>query len=302
MNQYIQRPVVEAVKISDHGKAAIIAELHEAIKIIDIENLTTNELNEARSKHQFVGRLIGLYLNDADRSCQRNPLDSFAPRQQPFGSDIPLQFRNPMYPVGYFEPQMQTLHPQQFGGMTHQPINPGSRMNDFNPSNPMNGTVMQNFMGQQNNPLASISPFGTQRPRDQLQWLEFNDTLLFSTEVRPSLDGTTLVVLFAERPAPGQNPLVILELTPRSCTCKAFNGLEVLTEDRLDMTSIRNTLNEFIECYIHGDKSFPHFSPTSAPLWNIVKTENPKVYNEWTIQNIMGEKISYIDLTAKQQA
>ena len=288
MIQHLQ-PTAESVKISDQGKAAIIAELHEVIKIIDIENLTTIELNEARCKHQFVGRLIGLYLNDAVRICQPNPRDIFAPQQQPGMVNPPLQFQNPMYPTGYSDPRLQSMYPQQHLGQSfdglHQPMYP---------SNLMNGTVMQNFMGQHNNSLNQTPAFGDRRPRNQIQWAEFSDTLLFAFEVRPIVNGEVLVILFSKRPTDGSEPLIYLEVDASSHECKVFNGFEVVKANRLDMVPINDALKKLVNDYICGDKPVPLLSPTSAPFWHTIKEGNPAGYAEWCIVNVNGVKIGHI--------
>ena len=296
MIQHLQ-PTAEPVKISDQGKAVIIAELQEVIKIIDIENLTTIELNEAWCKHQFVGRLIDLYLNDAVRICQLNPRDTFDPRQQPGMVNTPLQFQNPMYPIGYPDQRMQSIYPQQYLGQNFNEL-----QQPVNPSNLMNGTVMQNFMGQHNNSLNQTPAFGDYRPINQIQWAEFSDTLLFAFEVRPAVNGKVLVILFSKRPADGIEPSIYLEVDAISHECRVFNGFEVVKTNRLDMATINKALKKLVNDYICGDKPTPMLSPTSAPLWHTIKEGNPAGYGEWCIVNINCVKIGHITFPAKQQA
>ena len=52
MQQYNQ--MSQPVAISDQAKEAIIAEMHEAIKILSLDHATTVELEKASTKTRFV--------------------------------------------------------------------------------------------------------------------------------------------------------------------------------------------------------------------------------------------------------
>lgn len=285
----------QPVAISDQAKEAIIAEMHEAIKILSLDHATTVELEKASTKTRFVSRLINLYLDDA--------LGEIRPRQPMYGQDTFRQW----YPQGY----------NPMSGMPFQ-----NQQSIFDPLSPLQGAFnasmggqgafgggqpnpMNNFMGNQQNPLNQDPNFNARRPMQQVQWVDFSDTVAFSSEIRPvkgvSAGIHTLVIKFAEKPPVGGIPLLIAEVDMYARSCTVINGPEVLTIERVKLDNIREMLKELLNDYIIGDKAFPHYSPQSVHLWNAVKAQEPNHYKEWNILNINGEQIGHLNLVDDQQ-
>lgn len=291
MQQFNQ--MSQPVAISDQAKEAIIAEMQEAIKILSLDHATTAELEKASTKTRFVSRLINLYLDDA--------LGEIRFRQPMYGHDAP-----------FHQPYQQGYNPMS--GMPYQSI--------FDPLSPLQGAFnasacgqgafgggqphpMNNFMGNQQQPLNQDPNYAARRPMQQVQWANFSDEVLFSSEVRPVKgvnDGIhTLVIKFAEIPPVGGIPLLIAEVDMYARTCTVINGPEVLTIERVKLDNIRDMLKVLLNDYIIGDKGFPHYSPHSVHLWNAVKAQEPNHYKEWNILNINGDQIGHLNLVDDQQ-
>ncbi len=286
----------QPVAISDQAKEAIIAEMQEAINILSLDHATTAELEKASTKTRFVSRLINLYLDDA------------------LGE---IRFRQPMY--GQDQPFRQ-WYPQGYNPMSGMPFQ--NQQSIFDPLSPLQGAFnasacgqgafgsgqpnpMNNFMGNQQHPANQDPNFSARRPMQQVQWVDFSDTVAFSSEIRPvkgvSAGIHTLVIKFAEKPPVGGIPLLIAEVDMYARSCTVINGPEVLTIERVKLDNIREMLKELLNDYIIGDKAFPHYSSQSVQLWNAVKAQESNHYKEWKILNINGEQIGHLNLVDDQQ-
>ena len=300
MLQYNQ--MSQPVAISDQAKEAIIAEMHEAIKILSLDHATTVELEKASTKTRFVSRLINLYLDDA------------------FGE---IRFRQPMY--GQDQPFRQ-WYPQGYNPMSGMPFQ--NQQSIFDPLSPLQGAFnasacgqgafgggqpnpMNNFMGNQQQPLNQDPNYNARRPMQQqrtsqlVRWADFGaDKLIYSTVVPvPNVapGARTLIIRIADKPAPGAQLTPAAELDMYALTIRIFNHDEVLTADRLRVDAIKGMLEELTYEYIIGDKPFPHFSNEGMLLWNAVKQQPDQYYN-WKVLNNRGEELTTIQLDHKDEA
>ena len=99
-----QQQQQDPVTITEQGKNAIIAEMQEAIKLLDKPAATTDDLIAAIDKSRFVRNLMNLYLRDAFGA--------------PTSADL-FEQSNPMGPFGSIYPQsMQPQDPGQQMGRT----------------------------------------------------------------------------------------------------------------------------------------------------------------------------------------
>ena len=273
MQQYNQ--MSQPVAISDQAKEAIIAEMHEAIKILSLDHATTVELEKASTKTRFVSRLINLYLDDAFGEIRL--------RQPMYGHDQP----NPMGPFGGIYPQpMQPQYPGQrmpFGGM-------GMGYN-VDPLHQMYNNVMGGQTYQ--------APPQQQRtaPQPQIRWADFGTDKLMCSSVAPVANVEpgvhTLIVRIADKPGLDGHVVPSLELDMYARTVRVHHNGEVLTADRLRIDGIRSVLAELVTDYIVGDKAFPHYSSEGVTLWNAVK-QKPDQYNSWKVLNVRGEELAEI--------
>ena len=273
-----QRP--EAIAISEQGKNAIIAEMQEAIKLLNKPSITTDDLLASVDKTRFVRNLMNLYLRDA--------FDA------PLSTDF-FEQPNPMGPFGGIYPQpMQPQYPGQrmpFGGMgMGYNVDPLQQM--YN--NVMGGQTYQAPPHQQRT-----------APQPQTRWADFGaDKLIYSTVVPvPNVARGlhTLIIRIADKPGPDGHVVPSLELDMYARTIRIFNHDEVLTADRLRVDGIKGMLEELTYEYIIGDKPFPHFSNEGMLLWNAVKQQPDQYYN-WKVLNNRGEELTTIQLDHKDEA
>ena len=330
MQQYNQ--MSQPVAISDQAKEAIIAEMHEAIKILSLDHATTVELEKASTKTRFVSRLINLYLDDAFGEIRL--LQPMYGHDQPFRQMYPQGY-NPMSGMPYqsiFDP----LSPLQgafnasacgqgaFGGGQPNPMNNfmGNQQQPLNqdPGQQMGGMMFNGMgMGYQRPPVdpmqhAYNNIYGgqtyqsrqqQQRTSQQVRWADFGaDKLIYSTvvpvpNVAPGVH--TLIIRIADKPAPGAQLTPAAELDMYARTIRIFNHDEVLTADRLRIDGIKGMLEELTYEYIIGDKPFPHFSNEGMLLWNAVKQQPDQYYN-WKVLNNRGEELTTIQLDHKDEA
>lgn len=265
-----QRP--EAIAISEQGKNAIIAEMQEAIKLLDKPSITTDDLLASVDKTRFVRNLMNLYLRDA--------FDA------PLSTDF-FEQPNPMGPFGGIYPQpMQPQYPGQrmpFGGM-------GMGYN-VDPLHQMYNNVMGGQTYQ--------APPQQQRtaPQPQIRWADFGKDKLMCSSVAPVANVEpgvhTLIVRIADKPGLDGHVVPSLELDMYARTVRVHHNGEVLTADRLRIDGIRSVLAELVTDYIVGDKAFPHYSSEGVTLWNAVK-QKPDQYNSWKVLNVRGEELAEI--------
>ena len=268
------------VTITEQGKNAIIAEMQEAIKLLDKPAATTDDLIAAIDKSRFVRNLMNRYLRDA------------------FGAPTSADFfeqPNPMGPFGGIYPQpMQPQYPGQrmpFGGMgMGYNVDPLQQM--YN--NVMGGQTYQAPPHQQRT-----------APQPQTRWADFGaDKLIYSTVVPvPNVARGlhTLIIRIADKPGSDGHVVPSLELDMYARTIRIFNHDEVLTADRLRVDGIKGMLEELTYEYIIGDKLFPHFSNEGMLLWNAVKQQPDQYYN-WKVLNNRGEELTTIQLDHKDEA
>lgn len=273
-----QRP--EAIAISEQGKNAIIAEMQEAIKLLNKPSITTDDLLASVNKTRFVRNLMNLYLRDA--------FDA------PLSTDF-FEQPNPMGPFGnMYQQPMPPQYPGQrmpFGGMgTGYNVDPLQQM--YN--NVMGGQTYQAPPHQQRT-----------TPQPQIRWADFGaDKLIYSTVVPvPNVARGlhTLIIRIADKPGPDGHVVPSLELDMYARTIRIFNHDEVLTADRLRVDGIKGMLEELTYEYIIGDKLFPHFSNEGMLLWNAVKQQPDQYYN-WKVLNNRGEELTTIQLDHKDEA
>jgi hypothetical protein len=278
-----QQQQQDPVTITEQGKNAIIAEMQEAIKLLDKPAATTDDLIAAIDKSRFVRNLMNLYLRDAFGA--------------PTSADL-FEQPNPMGPFGSIYPQsMQPQYPgQQMGGMMFNGMGMGYQRP---PVDPMQHAYNNIYGGQANQPRQQ------QRTSQQVRWADFGaDKLIYSTvvpvpNVAPGVH--TLIIRIADKPAPGAQLTPAAELDMYARTIRIFNHDEVLTADRLRVDGIKGMLEELTYEYIIGDKPFPHFSNEGMLLWNAVKQQPDQYYN-WKVLNNRGEELTTIQLDHKDEA
>ena len=279
-----QQQQQDPVTITEQGKNAIIAEMQEAIKLLDKPAATTDDLIAAIDKSRFVRNLMNLYLRDAFGA--------------PTSADL-FEQPNPMGPFGSIYPQsMQPQYPgQQMGGMMFNGMGMGYQRP---PVDPMQHAYNNIYGGQANQPRQQ-----QQRTSQQVRWADFGaDKLIYSTvvpvpNVAPGVH--TLIIRIADKPAPGAQLTPAAELDMYARTIRIFNHDEVLTADRLRVDGIKGMLEELTYEYIIGDKPFPHFSNEGMLLWNAVKQQPDQYYN-WKVLNNRGEELTTIQLDHKDEA
>ena len=269
-----QRP--EAIAISEQGKNAIIAEMQEAIKLLDKPAATTDDLIAAIDKSRFVRNLMNLYLRDAFGA--------------PTSADL-FEQPNPMGPFGSIYPQsMQPQYPgQQMGGMMFNGMGMGYQRP---PVDPMQHAYNNIYGGQANQPRQQ-----QQRTSQQVRWADFGKDKLMCSSVAPVANVEpgvhTLIVRIADKPGLDGHVVPSLELDMYARTVRVHHNGEVLTADRLRIDGIRSVLAELVTDYIVGDKAFPHYSSEGVTLWNAVK-QKPDQYNSWKVLNVRGEELAEI--------
>ncbi len=279
-----QQQQQDPVTITEQGKNAIIAEMQEAIKLLDKPAATTDDLIAAIDKSRFVRNLMNLYLRDAFGA--------------PTSADL-FEQPNPLGPFGSIYPQsMQPQYPgQQMGGMMFNGMGMGYQRP---PVDPMQHAYNNIYGGQANQPRQQ-----QQRTSQQVRWVDFGaDKLIYSTvvpvpNVAPGVH--TLIIRIADKPAPGAQLTPAAELDMYARTIRIFNHDEVLTADRLRVDGIKGMLEELTYEYIIGDKPFPHFSNEGMLLWNAVKQQHDQYYN-WKVLNNRGEELTTIQLDHKDEA
>ena len=279
-----QQQQQDPVTITEQGKNAIIAEMQEAIKLLDKPAATTDDLIAAIDKSRFVRNLMNLYLRDAFGA--------------PTSADL-FEQPNPMGPFGSIYPQsMQPQYPgQQMGGMMFNGMGMGYQRP---PVDPMQHAYNNIYGGQANQPRQQ-----QQRTSQQVRWAGFGaDKLIYSTvvpvpNVAPGVH--TLIIRIADKLAPGAQVTPAAELDMYARTIRIFNHDEVLTADRLRVDGIKGMLEELTYEYIIGDKPFPHFSNEGMLLWNAVKQQPDQYYN-WKVLNNRGEELTTIQLDHKDEA
>ena len=275
-----QQQQQDPVTITEQGKNAIIAEMQEAIKLLNKPSITTDDLLASVDKTRFVRNLMNLYLRDA---FDAPPSTDFF--EQP----------NPMGPFGGIYPQpMQPQYPGQrmpFGGMgMGYNVDPLQQM--YN--NVMGGQTYQAPPHQQRT-----------APQPQTRWADFGADKLMCSSVAPVANVDpgvhTLIIRIADKPGPDGHVVPSLELDMYARTIRIFNHDEVLTADRLRVDGIKGMLEELTYEYIIGDKPFPHFSNEGMLLWNAVKQQPDQYYN-WKVLNNRGEELTTIQLDHKDEA